>query len=51
VGASGDAPQTVTGRDGKQYDLYSHVLPGTREDAAAKVDAALKAAQKTDRTI
>ncbi|MBB2964470.1 tyrosine-type recombinase/integrase [Methylobacterium sp. R2-1] len=29
-------------------DLYSHVLPGMQEDAAAKVDAALRAA--IDRT-
>jgi integrase len=30
---------------GITLDLYSHVLPGMQEDAAAKVDAALKAAQ------
>lgn len=31
---------------GITLDLYSHVLPGMQEDAVAKVDAALKAAQK-----
>jgi integrase len=31
---------------GITLDLYSHVLPGMQEDAAAKMDAALKAAQK-----
>jgi integrase len=35
---------------GITLDLYSHVLPGMQEDAAAKVDAALKAAQNTDKT-
>jgi integrase len=33
-------------RVGTTLDLYSHVLPGMQEDAAAKMDAALKAAQK-----
>jgi integrase len=33
-------------RVGTTLDLYSHVLPGMQEDAAAKLDAALKAAQK-----
>jgi integrase len=33
---------------GITLDLYSHVLPGMQEDAAAKIDAALKAAQRTD---
>jgi integrase len=33
---------------GITLDLYSHVLPGMQEDAAAKMDIALKAAQKTD---
>jgi integrase len=33
-------------RVGITLDLYSHVLPGMQEDAAAKVDAALRAAQK-----
>ena len=30
---------------GITLDLYSHVLPGMQEDAVARVDAALKAAQ------
>jgi integrase len=34
---------------GITLDLYSHVLPGMQEDAAAKVDAAFKAAQKGDK--
>jgi integrase len=34
---------------GITLDLYSHVLPGMQEDAAAKVDAALKAAQNANR--
>jgi len=29
---------------GITLDLYSHVLPGMQEDAAAKVDAAIRAA-------
>jgi hypothetical protein len=29
---------------GITLDLYSHVLPGMQEDAAARVDGALKAA-------
>ena len=29
---------------GVTLDLYSHVLPGMQEDAAAKVDAAIRAA-------
>ena len=33
-------------RVGTTLDLYSHVLPGIQEDAAARMDAALKAAQK-----
>jgi integrase len=36
-------------RVGITLDLYSHVLPGMQEDAAAKVDAALKAAEQADR--
>jgi integrase len=36
---------------GITLDLYSHVLPGMQEDAAAKIDAALKAAQRTDKTV
>jgi integrase len=31
-------------------DLYSHVLPGMQEDAAAKVDAALQAAMNKRET-
>ena len=31
---------------GITLDLYSHVMPGMQEDAAAKVDDALKAARK-----
>jgi integrase len=31
---------------GITLDLYSHVMPGMQEDAAAKVDAALIAARK-----
>jgi hypothetical protein len=34
---------------GITLDLYSHVLPGMQEDAAAKVDAALRAAQGPNR--
>jgi integrase len=30
---------------GITLDLYSHVIPGMQQDAAATVDAALKAAQ------
>jgi integrase len=33
---------------GITLDLYSHVLPGMREDAAAKVDAAIRAAIDRD---
>ena len=33
-------------RVGITLDRYSHVLPGMQEDAAAKVDAAFKAAKK-----
>jgi hypothetical protein len=29
---------------GITLDLYSHVLPGMQEDAAARVDAAIRAA-------
>jgi integrase len=35
---------------GITLDLYSHILPGMQEEAAAKIDAALKAARETDRT-
>jgi integrase len=34
---------------GITLDLYSHVLPGMQEDAAAKVDAALRAAQNSNK--
>ena len=48
--ASGTHPKVASERLGHSkigitLDLYSHVLPGMQEDAAAKVDAALKAAQ------
>jgi hypothetical protein len=33
---------------GITLDLYSHVLPGMQEDAAAKVDSALRAAMTAD---
>ena len=37
---------------GITLDLYSHVIPGMQEDAAAMVDAGLKAAaQKRDRMV
>jgi integrase len=35
---------------GITLDLYSHVLPGMQEDAAAKIDAAFRAAQDTNKT-
>jgi integrase len=49
--ASGVHPKVASERLGHSrvgitLDLYSHVLPGMQEDAAAKVDAALKAARK-----
>ena len=31
---------------GITLDLYSHVMPGMQDDAAAKVDAALREAQR-----
>jgi integrase len=34
---------------GITLDLYSHIMPGMQEDAAARVDAALQAAMKTRR--
>jgi len=34
---------------GITLDLYSHVLPGMQEDAAAKIDAALRAAQNAEK--
>ena len=47
--ASGIHPKIAQERLGHSsvgitLDLYSHVLPGMQEDAAAKVDAALRAA-------
>jgi integrase len=47
--ASGVHPKVASERLGHSQvgitlDLYSHVLPGMQEDAAARVDAALKAA-------
>jgi integrase len=36
-------------RVGITLDLYSHVLPGMQEDAAAKIDVALRAAQDVDK--
>jgi integrase len=49
--SSGIHPKVASERLGHSkvgitLDLYSHVLPGMQEDAAAKMDAALKAAQK-----
>jgi integrase len=35
---------------GITLDLYSHVLPGMQEDAAAKIDAAFRAAQDAGKT-
>ena len=48
--ASGVHPKVASERLGHSkvgitLDLYSHVLPGMKEDAVAKVDAALRAAQ------
>lgn len=48
--ASGVHPKVASERLGHSkvgitLDLYSHVLPGMQEDAVAKVDAALRAAQ------
>jgi integrase len=48
--ASGVHPKVASERLGHSkvgitLDLYSHVLPGMQEDAAAKMDSALKAAQ------
>jgi integrase len=37
-------------RVGVTLDLYSHVMPGMQEDAAARVDDALRAALGTERT-
>jgi integrase len=49
--SSGIHPKVASERLGHSkvgitLDLYSHVLPGMQEDAAATLDAALKAAQK-----
>ena len=49
--SSGIHPKVASERLGHSkvgitLDLYSHVLPGMQEDAAAKMDVALKAAQK-----
>jgi integrase len=49
--ASGVHPKVASERLGHSkvgitLDLYSHVLPGMQDEAAAKVDAALRAAQK-----
>jgi integrase len=48
--ASGAHPRVASERLGHSkigitLDLYSHVMPGMQEDAAARVDAALKAAK------
>ncbi len=45
--ASGIHPKVASERLGHSkvgitLDLYSHVMPGMQEDAAAKMDAALK---------
>ena len=50
--ASGLHPKVASERLGHStigitLDLYSHVLPGMQEDAAARVDAALIAAQNS----
>jgi integrase len=49
--ASGVHPKVASERLGHSrvgitLDLYSHVLPGMQADAAARVDAALRAAQE-----
>ena len=49
--ANGVHPKVASERLGHSkvgitLDLYSHVMPGMQEDAAAKVDAAFRAAQK-----
>jgi integrase len=49
--ASGVHPKVASERLGHSQvgitlDLYSHVMPGMQEDAAAKVDAAFRAARK-----
>src|SRR5499433_321392 len=52
--AAGIHPKVASERLGHSkvgitLDLYSHVLPGMQEDAAAKVDAALRAAQNAEK--
>jgi integrase len=52
--AAGVHPKVASERLGHSkvgitLDLYSHVLPGMQEDAAAKVDAALRAAQNAEK--
>ena len=47
--AAGVHPKVASERLGHSkigitLDLYSHVIPGMQEDAAARVDAALRAA-------
>jgi integrase len=49
--ASGVHPKVASERLGHSkvgitLDLYSHVMPGMQEDAVARMDAALKAAQR-----
>jgi integrase len=51
--ASGVHPKIASERLGHSrvgitLDLYSHVMPGMQEEAAARVDAALRAAMKRD---
>ena len=51
--ANGVHPKVASERLGHSkvgitLDLYSHVMPGMQEDAAAKVDAAFRAAQKSN---
>jgi integrase len=54
--ANGVHPKVASERLGHSkvgitLDLYSHVIPGTQEDAAAMVDTALKSAmQKREQT-
>jgi integrase len=52
--SSGVHPKVASERLGHSkvgitLDLYSHVLPGMQEDAAARVDAAFRAAQRKER--
>ncbi|MBR1155892.1 tyrosine-type recombinase/integrase [Bradyrhizobium sp. JYMT SZCCT0428] len=51
--ASGTHPKVASERLGHSkigitLDLYSHVMPGMQEDAAARADAALRAAKSTN---